>query len=161
VTRLRKMMLEELQRRNYSTITTRNYLRVVADFARYFGKSGGDCSTVLSREEVSRLINQSSTAGFRTRARHFSLEELCPRRQTRPDDPRRHGILTALLSARAPQRIRAHPPLRVSGESRALLILSCAGNCWPPTPLRPQKPERAKFPPRVLPSGTARVAAPP
>src|SRR5882762_5223787 len=33
------MMLEELQRRNYSTITTRNYLRVVADFAKYFGNS--------------------------------------------------------------------------------------------------------------------------
>src|SRR6267154_5669677 len=32
-------MLEELQRRNYSAITTRNYLRVVADFARHFGKS--------------------------------------------------------------------------------------------------------------------------
>ena len=28
MTRLRKMMLEELQRRNYSEITTRNYLRV-------------------------------------------------------------------------------------------------------------------------------------
>jgi integrase/recombinase XerD len=39
VTRLRKMMLEELQRRNYSAITTRNYLRVVADFAKHFGKS--------------------------------------------------------------------------------------------------------------------------
>jgi integrase/recombinase XerD len=39
VTRLRKMMLEELQRRNYSAITTRNYLRVVADFAKFFGKS--------------------------------------------------------------------------------------------------------------------------
>ena len=39
MTRLRKMMLEELQRRNYSVITTRNYLRVVADFAKYFGKS--------------------------------------------------------------------------------------------------------------------------
>jgi integrase/recombinase XerD len=39
VTRLRKMMLEELQRRNYSAITTRNYLRVVTDFAKYFGKS--------------------------------------------------------------------------------------------------------------------------
>jgi len=32
-------MLEELQRRNYSAITTRNYLRVVAEFAKYFGKS--------------------------------------------------------------------------------------------------------------------------
>ena len=39
MTRLRRMMLEELQRRNYSAITTRNYLRVVADFAKYFGKS--------------------------------------------------------------------------------------------------------------------------
>ena len=38
MTRLRKMMLE-LQRRNCSQITTRNYLLVVADFARYFGKS--------------------------------------------------------------------------------------------------------------------------
>jgi site-specific recombinase XerD len=32
------MMLEELQRRNYSTITTHNYLRVVTEFAKYFGK---------------------------------------------------------------------------------------------------------------------------
>lgn len=39
MTRLRKMMLEELQRRNYSAVTTRNYLRVVAEFARFFGKS--------------------------------------------------------------------------------------------------------------------------
>ena len=30
---LRKMMLEELQRRNYSEVTTSNYLRAVADFA--------------------------------------------------------------------------------------------------------------------------------
>src|SRR2546425_4556923 len=33
------MMLEELQRRNYSAITTRNYLRVVSEFAKYFDKS--------------------------------------------------------------------------------------------------------------------------
>ena len=39
MTHLRKMMLEELQRRNYSQITTRNYLRFVTDFAKYFGKS--------------------------------------------------------------------------------------------------------------------------
>jgi hypothetical protein len=35
VTRLRKMMLEELERPNYSGITTRNYLRVVTEFANY------------------------------------------------------------------------------------------------------------------------------
>jgi hypothetical protein len=29
------MMLEELQRRNYSAITTRNYLRVVTEFAKH------------------------------------------------------------------------------------------------------------------------------
>ncbi len=32
-------MLEELQRRNYSAITTRKYLRVVTEFAKHFGKS--------------------------------------------------------------------------------------------------------------------------
>src|ERR1700730_10016301 len=33
------MMLKELQRRNYSQITTHDYLPVVAGFARHFGKS--------------------------------------------------------------------------------------------------------------------------
>jgi len=36
VTQLRKMMLEELQRRNYSQHTTRQYIRTVEDFARRF-----------------------------------------------------------------------------------------------------------------------------
>jgi hypothetical protein len=39
VTHLRKMMLEELQRRTYSEITTRKYLQYVTAFARHFGKS--------------------------------------------------------------------------------------------------------------------------
>ena len=39
MTRLRQMMLEELQRRNYSKSTTRYYLQAVASFARHFGKS--------------------------------------------------------------------------------------------------------------------------
>ena len=39
MTRLRKIMLEELQRRNYSEITTRKYLQYVTAFARHFGKS--------------------------------------------------------------------------------------------------------------------------
>jgi integrase/recombinase XerD len=36
VTHLRKLMLEELQRRNYSQTTVTGYIRTVADFAKYF-----------------------------------------------------------------------------------------------------------------------------
>ncbi len=38
MTRLRKLMLEELQRRNYSEATTRCYIRTVEDFSRYFNR---------------------------------------------------------------------------------------------------------------------------
>jgi integrase/recombinase XerD len=38
MTRLRKMMLEELERRNYSQHTTRYYIRTVEDFARHFNR---------------------------------------------------------------------------------------------------------------------------
>jgi integrase/recombinase XerD len=36
VTHLRKLMLEELQRRNYSQTTVDSYIKTVADFAKYF-----------------------------------------------------------------------------------------------------------------------------
>ena len=39
MTQLRRMMLEELQRRNYSKSTIRYYLQTVANFAQHFGRS--------------------------------------------------------------------------------------------------------------------------
>ena len=36
MTRLRKMMLDELQRRNYSQSTVRSYVHAVEDFSKYF-----------------------------------------------------------------------------------------------------------------------------
>src|SRR6201984_38938 len=42
MTRLRKMMLEELERRNYSEATQRCYIRTVEDFSRQFKRSP-DC----------------------------------------------------------------------------------------------------------------------
>lgn len=39
MTQLRKKMLEELQRRNYSHRTAKSYIRVVRDFAEYFHRS--------------------------------------------------------------------------------------------------------------------------
>ena len=39
MTHLRKIMLEELQRRNYAQHTTRSYIRAVEDFARHFNCS--------------------------------------------------------------------------------------------------------------------------
>ena len=48
MTHLRKMMLEELQRRNYAQNTIRHRLRAVEDFARRFRCSPGQVSFALA-----------------------------------------------------------------------------------------------------------------
>jgi integrase/recombinase XerD len=64
MTRLRKIMLEERQRRNYSEITTRKYLQVVSDFAKYFGKSPDKLGPNELRSYQAYLLTALATEVF-------------------------------------------------------------------------------------------------
>ena len=90
MTHLRKMMLEELQRRNYSQHTTRAYVRVVRELAAYFRQPPdrlgpehlGQFQAHLFRERKlhARTVVQYS-AGLRfffvkTLKRHYMLESI-------------------------------------------------------------------------------------
>jgi integrase/recombinase XerD len=58
MTRLRRMMLEELQRRNYSSQTIRCYLASVADLARYFHRSPDQLRPEHVREYQAYLFRE-------------------------------------------------------------------------------------------------------
>src|SRR6266850_3359354 len=58
MTELRKRMLEELQRRNYSPETARLYLGTVKDFVRYFGKSPDKLGQEDLRQYQLYLLNE-------------------------------------------------------------------------------------------------------
>jgi integrase/recombinase XerD len=62
VTHLRKMMLEELQRRNYSQATTRYYVRAVERFARHFACSPDRLGPRHIREYQAQLFTQKKLA---------------------------------------------------------------------------------------------------
>ncbi len=62
MTRLRKMMLEELERRNYSQSTTRTYLRSVEDFARYFGRRPDQLGPEHIRQYQAQLFSKRKLA---------------------------------------------------------------------------------------------------
>jgi integrase/recombinase XerD len=58
VTHLRKMMLEELQRRNYAETTTRHYIRTVEDFSRRFNRAPDGLGPRHIREYQAELFQK-------------------------------------------------------------------------------------------------------
>lgn len=62
MTRLRKAMLEELERRNFSESTTRTYIRTVEDFARYFHRRPDQLGPKHIREYQAQLFTKRKLA---------------------------------------------------------------------------------------------------
>jgi integrase/recombinase XerD len=104
MTDLRKRMLEELQRRNYSPTTIRYYLRVVENFARYFGKRPDRLTQDHIREYQVFLLQgrklQASTVGLHIAALRFFFVKTLRRPYLQLDlpSPKRPKRLPTVLS---------------------------------------------------------------
>ena len=84
MTPLRKRMLEELQRRNYSPLTIQSYLHAVEDFARYFKKSPDQLNEEHMREYHLHLVHDLKLATNTIIARIAALRFLFVKPLRRP-----------------------------------------------------------------------------
>src|SRR6516225_3973191 len=118
VTHLRKMMLEELQRLNYSQNTTRCYIRTVEDFARRFNCSPDRLGLRHIREYQAELFQKgklsANSVGQRLAALRFLYIKTLKRAWSISDTP-------------YPKRTR-HLPVILSKQEVARLI---AAACTP------------------------------
>ena len=75
MTQLRKMMLEELERRNYSQSTVRAYVRTIRDLSRYFNRPPDQLGPDQLREYQAYLFRErklaANTVNQRTAALRF------------------------------------------------------------------------------------------
>src|SRR5215471_14389985 len=83
MTRLRKMMLEELQRRHYSAATIRCYIRTVEEFSRRFNCSPDRLGPRHIREYQAELFRKGKAPGTVTQ-RLAALRFSTSRRSRRP-----------------------------------------------------------------------------
>ena len=104
MTQLRKMMLEELQRRNYSQHTTRQYIRTVEDFARRFHCSPDRLGPRHIREYQAELFEKhklsAASVAVRLAALRFFYCKTLKRAWSIADTPYPKGAhrLPAILS---------------------------------------------------------------
>ena len=91
MTHLRKIMLEELQRRNYAEGTTRSYILAVRQFAQHFGKSPDKLGPSELRSYQAYLLKERKlavgTVVARVAALRFFFVRTLKRYQFREDLP--------------------------------------------------------------------------
>jgi integrase/recombinase XerD len=88
MTQLRQRMLEELQRRNYSSKTIRLYLRHVAQFAQYFHRSPDQLGAEEIRPYQLFLIQEKKLAWSSYHQIVCALRFLDPVPRNRMKDPK-------------------------------------------------------------------------
>ena len=62
MTRLRRMALDELERRNYTANTKRAYLQAVAEFAQYFHRSPEQLGLDQIRDYQAHLFGSANSS---------------------------------------------------------------------------------------------------
>jgi len=117
MTRLRKMMLEELERRNYAETTTRHYLRTVEDFARRFNRPPDRLGPRHIREYQAELfqkrkLSPNSVTRHLAALRFFYIKTVPPENSERPrvevilpGEPQRSMGLRTLLESGEPNSL--------------------------------------------------------
>jgi site-specific recombinase XerD len=112
VTRLRKLMLEELQRRNYSESTIRGYLRAVQGFAKHFDKSPDRLGPEELRQYQVYLLREKKLTPGGVEARMSALRFLYVRTL------RRHEMREHLPFPKLPRKL----PVAMSQQEVAKVI---------------------------------------
>ena len=113
MTRLRKLMLDELQRRNYAQNTVRAYIHAVEDFARYFHRSPDRLGREHIREYQVHLFRDCKLSPGTIEGRSAALRFLFVktlRRPYLPDHipfPKRQRRLPTVLSQEEVARLIA------------------------------------------------------
>jgi integrase/recombinase XerD len=91
VTHLRKMMLEELERRNYSQSTVGTYIKTIADLSRYFKRPPDQLGSDELRQYQAYLFRErklaANTVNQRTAALRFFFVTLLKRPWTLAETP--------------------------------------------------------------------------
>ena len=119
MTQLRKMMLEELQRRNYSQTTVKGYLKIVASFAKHFHCSPDQLGPEQIRAYQLYLITErklnARTVGHHTAALRFFFCKTLKRNYPVEEVP-------------YPKALRRLPVILTQEE--AVRLIDCASNLF-------------------------------